>query len=83
MQWEGRIYGSDWGFNLEEVKVEPGRVVLWHGADDVNCPVATTEKAAKLLRNAELRISKDQAHLLFATKVDEVMETLGKMIDTV
>ncbi|KAI1452017.1 alpha/beta-hydrolase [Annulohypoxylon moriforme] len=79
--WEGHIYGSDWGFNLEEVKVEPGRVILWHGDEDVNCPVAMTEKAAELLRNAELRISKGQAHMLFATKADEALEMLGKMID--
>ncbi|KAI0882376.1 alpha/beta-hydrolase [Annulohypoxylon maeteangense] len=79
--WEGRIYGSDWGFGLDEVKVEPGRVVLWHGDEDVNCPIAMTEKAAKLLHNAELRISMGQAHMMFATKADEALETLGKIID--
>ncbi|KAI1209332.1 alpha/beta-hydrolase [Annulohypoxylon truncatum] len=80
--WEGHIYSSDWGFCLDEVKVEPGRVVLWHGDEDANCPVAMTEKAAKLLGNVELRISRGQAHMLFVSKLDEALETLGKMIDT-
>ncbi|KAI2463499.1 alpha/beta-hydrolase [Annulohypoxylon bovei var. microspora] len=80
--WEGHIYGSAWGFNLEEIEVEPGRAVLWHGKEDVNCPVAMTEKAAKLLRNVELRITEGQAHMLFVTKADEALETLGQIIDT-
>ncbi|OTA68698.1 alpha/beta-hydrolase [Hypoxylon sp. EC38] len=80
--WETRIYASDWGFGLDELVIEPGRVVIWHGEEDVNCPISMTEKAVKLLRNAELRISKGQAHMLIATKADEAIQTLRQMIDT-
>ncbi|KAI1100825.1 alpha/beta-hydrolase [Jackrogersella minutella] len=80
--WEARVYNSDWGFALDEVAAEPGEIVIWHGEEDVNCPLAMTEKAVKLLRNAELRVTKRQAHMLFITKADEALQTLGKMIDT-
>ncbi|KAL7620570.1 hypothetical protein AAE478_009565 [Parahypoxylon ruwenzoriense] len=81
--WEARVYGSDWGFNLDELTIEPGRMVIWHGGKDVNVPVAMATKAAKLLRNAELRISEDHAHMsIIAAKTDEAIQTLGRMIDT-
>ncbi|KAI0377605.1 alpha/beta-hydrolase [Hypomontagnella monticulosa] len=81
--WEARIYGTDWGFNLDELKVEPGKMVFWHGDQDVNVPVAMAEKAAKLIPNAELRVAKGEAHLsLVSAKVDEAIRTVGQMIDT-
>ncbi|KAI5855117.1 alpha/beta-hydrolase [Durotheca rogersii] len=81
--WEARLYGSDWGFKLEELAIEPGKMVIWHGDEDVNVPVAMAEKAAKLLRNAELRISNGHAHMsIFVSKADEAIEALGQMIDT-
>ncbi|KAB2571610.1 hypothetical protein DBV05_g9716 [Lasiodiplodia theobromae] len=77
---EARLFGSDWGFGLDEVKVkgEGRRIVLWHGALDVNSPIAMAEKAAALIGGgAELRVEPDEAHAsLTVHKVDEVLDTL-------
>ncbi|GME56003.1 Alpha beta hydrolase fold protein [Neofusicoccum parvum] len=76
---EARLFGSDWGFGLEEVEVagEGRRVVLWHGALDVNSPVAMAEKAALLIGGAELRVEPEEAHAsLTVHKVEEVLDTL-------
>ncbi|KAF4539217.1 Alpha beta hydrolase fold protein [Lasiodiplodia theobromae] len=77
---EARLFGSDWGFGLDEVEVkgEGRRIVLWHGALDVNSPVAMAEKAAALIGGgAELRVEPDEAHAsLTVHKVDEVLDTL-------
>ncbi|KAI1371855.1 alpha/beta-hydrolase [Hypoxylon crocopeplum] len=80
--WEARVYATDWGFNLDELVIEPGKLVMWHGDQDVNVPIAMAEKAAKLLRNSELRVIKGEAHLsLIAAKADEAMQTLAHMFD--
>ncbi|KAK0645221.1 hypothetical protein DIS24_g8098 [Lasiodiplodia hormozganensis] len=80
---EARLFGSDWGFGLDEVEVPAAgegrrRIVLWHGALDVNSPVAMAEKAAALIGGgAELRVEPDEAHAsLTVHKVDEVLDTL-------
>lgn len=77
--WEARLFGWGWGFGLEEVRVVgAGRVVMWHGALDVNSPVAMAEKAAALMgAAAELRVEREEAHAsLTVHKVDEVLDTL-------
>lgn len=78
--WEARLFGSDWGFGLDKVEVEGEgrRIVLWHGALDVNSPVAMAEKAAALIgAGAELRVEPEEAHAsLTVHKVEEVLDTL-------
>jgi len=58
--YEGKLYLNDWGFKLEEVSGE--RLCLWHGKQDVNIPVGMAERAAPLLRGAELRVF-DETHM--------------------
>ncbi|KAH7042643.1 alpha/beta-hydrolase [Macrophomina phaseolina] len=83
--WEARLFGCDWGFGLEQVAVRGGegrRIVLWHGALDVNSPVAMAEKAAALMEGvAELRVEPEEAHASLAVrKVDEVLDTLKGLL---
>ncbi|RYP44844.1 hypothetical protein DL768_008743 [Monosporascus sp. mg162] len=80
--WETSLLGSDWGFKLEELSVGPGRMLLWHGGQDVNCPLTMAERAVALLPGAELRISEQDAHFSLVRKADEVMESMGKMLAT-
>ncbi|KAI1342756.1 Alpha/Beta hydrolase protein [Xylariaceae sp. FL0016] len=78
--WEAYLFGSKWPFELEDIILEPGELVMWHGYHDENVPLHMVEKAVKLMPNAELRLSED-AHLsIMVNKRDEVMETLGKML---
>ncbi|KAI0178669.1 Alpha/Beta hydrolase protein [Hypoxylon sp. FL1284] len=75
--WEAKLFSGPWGFELGDLKVEKGRLVMWHGGKDVNVPVRMAERAAEMIPNAELRVDKDEAHLsLLVEKMDEVIDTL-------
>ncbi|KAI1777378.1 Alpha/Beta hydrolase protein [Hypoxylon cercidicola] len=75
--WEAKLYSKPWGFDLKDLKVEKGKLVLWHGTKDINCPVQMAEKAAKLIPNADLRVEKEEAHIsLIVNKLDEIVDTL-------
>jgi pimeloyl-ACP methyl ester carboxylesterase len=70
-----------WGFALEELTVDEGRLVLWHGALDGNIPVVMAKRAVALIRGAELRILDSEGHLSAnASRFDEVMECLNTML---
>ena len=79
--WEARLFSSDWGFRLEELAVEDGRLVLWHGAKDINIPVSMAQKAGALIPGAKLRVEPDDAHISVLTdKLDDVVDTLVTML---
>lgn len=82
MAWEAYIYASDWGFKLEDVRVEKGKLVIWQGELDVNCPPEMARRAKAVLGDdAELRMSPDDAHLsLVVNKAEEVIETVAQMM---
>jgi pimeloyl-ACP methyl ester carboxylesterase len=75
--WEAKIYGSDWGFKLENLKPN-GRLVMWHGTADVNSPLAMAKKANSLMDDdTELRIVEGEGHAgVFYRKMDEVLSLL-------
>ncbi|KAI1121716.1 Alpha/Beta hydrolase protein [Nemania abortiva] len=78
---EAWLFGSPWGFALEELRVERGRLVLWHGAKDVNVPVRMAEKAAQLIPNAEFRRCDDEAHIsLCVNRMDEVLDVVAGIL---
>ncbi|CAH0047543.1 unnamed protein product [Clonostachys solani] len=79
--WEAKIAASDWGFRLEDVKVDPGQFVIWHGRLDVNAPVRMAEKAAQLIQGAEARISETDGHVSMTVgKLDEAMEAMKAIL---
>ncbi|KAM0809770.1 putative AB hydrolase-1 domain-containing protein [Seiridium cardinale] len=78
--WEARLYGSDWGFSLEDIKVNEGQMVLWHGDKDVNGPVSNGEKAMAAMSGAKLRVMKGDSHMTLMTRVDEFMAVLKAML---
>jgi pimeloyl-ACP methyl ester carboxylesterase len=80
--WEARLYGSDWGFKLEDVKVEKGRMILWHGDQDVNVPLRVSERAVELIPQAELRVSKGDSHMSLMTKVEQFVVAMKGMLET-
>jgi pimeloyl-ACP methyl ester carboxylesterase len=79
--WEARLFGSPWGFRLGDVKMQKGKLMLWHGALDANSPLRMSEEALRLLEGAELRVSPEEAHAsLVVRKADEVMKTMKEMM---
>lgn len=79
--WEAWLLGSEWGFELEELEVDRGRLVFWHGGRDINCPIAMAEKAATMIKGADLRTYRDEAHLsLSKNKMDEIVGSLKDVL---
>ncbi|KAJ2894248.1 putative alpha beta hydrolase protein [Zalerion maritima] len=80
--WEAKLYGSDWGFFIEELEAD-GRLLMWHGDLDVNVPIAMAEKASRLIRGAILRPVTGEGHCgLIVHKADEIIESLRKLCVT-
>jgi hypothetical protein len=74
--WEARLYGSDWGFGLEEVEGE--KLTVWHGTLDVNAPCAMADKATKIMQ-CEYRRIEGCAH--FSASLCCVPDAIAKLIE--
>lgn len=76
--WEFYLAPNDWGFKLTDIKFQPGKLIMWHGALDANWPANMARKAADLLPGADLRISETDGHVSVLPKtVAEVMESMS------
>ncbi|KAK3294116.1 Alpha/Beta hydrolase protein [Chaetomium fimeti] len=79
---EAKLFGTPWGFELEDLRVDAGKLVLWHGSKDANVPVDMAEKASGLIPNAEFRRYEDEAHLSIAVRyLDDILDTLAGMAE--
>lgn len=76
MGWEARMYGSDWGFELEDVAFEG--LMLWHGTLDINTPIRMADLAAAKLNGSELRRFDEEAHI--SLPVHHVEEILNRLM---
>ncbi len=75
--YEARLLGGSWGFELADIAMEKGKMVMWHGTADGNVPVLMATKAHKLLPGSELRIVEGEAHLSLAVrKAEEIFDVL-------
>jgi pimeloyl-ACP methyl ester carboxylesterase len=59
--YEGRLYGRDWGFKLEDIEFQP--LSLWHGALDTNVPIGMARGMAAKLRGCAATYYPDEGHL--------------------
>jgi pimeloyl-ACP methyl ester carboxylesterase len=57
---EGRLYGRDWGFRLEDVAIQP--LYLWHGARDSNVPIGMARAMAGTLAGSQATYYPDKGH---------------------
>lgn len=74
--WEAKLLGTGWEFELESIERE--KVLLWHGKEDVNCPVAMAEKAEGLMKGAKLISFDDETHISLPVKYGrKVLEGLA------
>jgi pimeloyl-ACP methyl ester carboxylesterase len=59
--YEGRLYGREWGFKLEDSAFQP--FSLWHGALDTNVPIGMARGVAAKLRGCAATYYPDEGHL--------------------
>jgi pimeloyl-ACP methyl ester carboxylesterase len=65
---------TDWGFNLEEIHLP---IVLWHGEEDKNVPVAMARHAAAALPQCQAEFYPGEGHLsVFKKSAKEIVRTL-------
>jgi hypothetical protein len=75
MAWEAKLLGTPWGFELEGIERE--KIILWHGKEDLNCPVAMAEKAGTLMKNVKLISFDGEGHISVPVKYgSKVLEGL-------
>ena len=75
--WESRLYGSNWGFTLDELDKEVP-LVMWQGDDDVNCPTTIALKAKEMMPWARFHMKEGEGHVSYAFSHQE--EVLGDLI---
>ncbi|KAH8732580.1 Alpha/Beta hydrolase protein [Phaeosphaeriaceae sp. PMI808] len=65
--WEARLYGSEWGFELDQLCVGENdvRPTLWHGTEDANCPVGMATKAKELMPGSVLHLKEGDGHVSY------------------
>jgi pimeloyl-ACP methyl ester carboxylesterase len=77
--WEARLLGSEWGFDLSQLRVgeDSTPLTLWHGKDDIDCPATMAEKANELIPGSVLRLQDGEGHASFIFRyVDEILDNL-------
>ncbi|BDZ57651.1 alpha/beta fold hydrolase [Barrientosiimonas endolithica] len=67
------MIASPWGFELSEVRAP---VLLWHGTEDVNVPIAVGRRVAQQLPDARLRVFEGAGHAVGMANQAEVMEAI-------
>ncbi|KAK0382116.1 alcohol dehydrogenase [Colletotrichum limetticola] len=81
--WEAKLFGSPWGFELKDLIVQEGKLVIWHAGKDVNVPLRMAQEAAGMIRGAQLRVVQEEAHIsLISRRTGEVVDTLAGMLGT-
>jgi|TARA_R110002003_G_scaffold127_3_gene11883 pimeloyl-ACP methyl ester carboxylesterase len=77
--WEARLFGSPWGFELRDLDVGENGVPLslWHGTDDVNCPVSMPKKANEEIPDSVLHLKEGEGHTSYVFRdVEEILNSL-------
>ncbi|KAL5115726.1 hypothetical protein ACEQ8H_006334 [Pleosporales sp. CAS-2024a] len=62
---EATLYGSDWGFELDQLvaKTDAISLKLWHGTADLNVPVTMARKAHDLVSGSVLHLKEGDGHM--------------------
>ena len=74
---ESTLLGTPWNFELAGLRLEKGKILLWHGSEDVNVPVRMAKEGARLLGDAaELKVYDGEGHISILKHADEIMVEL-------
>ncbi|KXJ88808.1 Alpha/Beta hydrolase protein [Microdochium bolleyi] len=76
------LCGNDWGFRLEDVDVPEGKVVVWHGGEDVNVPLEMATVSVPHLKGVDFRVLEEEGHVsLIVHKADEIVDVMKSMLE--
>jgi pimeloyl-ACP methyl ester carboxylesterase len=73
--YEGRLYGRDWGFRLEDIPFRP--LYLWHGTRDTNVPITMARGMAGKLTGCTATYYQDEGH--FSTLLNHQTEIFSTL----
>ena len=73
--WGGVAVARGEGFRLEDIKPE---VLVWHGEQDRNDPVAMAHAQERRLPHVSARDYPDDGHLIFFSRIDEILAELAR-----
>jgi pimeloyl-ACP methyl ester carboxylesterase len=77
--WEASLNGSEWGFELGQLNAgeDATPLTLWHGTEDVNCPVNMARKAHEMLTGSVLHLKQDDGHVSYILRdADDILREL-------
>ena len=74
--YEGRLYGRDWGFRLEDIAFQP--LYLWHGTADTNVPIGMARGVAGKLSHCQATYYPDEGH--FAALLNHQLEFFAALL---
>ncbi|KAH7041475.1 Alpha/Beta hydrolase protein [Microdochium trichocladiopsis] len=78
---EATVLCRDWGFRLQDVVVQRGKVVVWHGGVDVNVPLEMATVSVPSLQGADFRVFEGEGHIsLIVRRADEIVEVMQGML---
>lgn len=78
---EAKLFGSPWGFDLADLPVRKGELVIYHGAKDIHIPARMAQEAVAAMTGVELILEHDEAHIsLYFRKMDEIMGEVKRML---
>jgi pimeloyl-ACP methyl ester carboxylesterase len=80
--WEAKLYGSDWGFELNHLSVGEDAVplTLWHGTSDMNVPVGMAITAKGVMAGSVLKLKEGDGHMdyVFRDAEEILFDLIGK-----
>jgi pimeloyl-ACP methyl ester carboxylesterase len=71
--WDGVAVARGEGFRLEDIQPE---VLIWHGDQDRNDPVAMAHAQERRLPHVRARYYPDDGHLIFFSRIGEILADL-------
>ncbi|HSP55600.1 MAG TPA: alpha/beta hydrolase, partial [Dehalococcoidia bacterium] len=75
---ETRMLGRPWGFRMDEITAP---VYLWQGTDDRLVPEAMGQYLAAAIPGCRATFVEGEGHLLFLTRIDEIILAMSPWLD--
>jgi pimeloyl-ACP methyl ester carboxylesterase len=71
--WDGVTVARGEGFQLEDIQPE---VLIWHGEQDRNDPVAMARVQEQRLPHVRARYYPEEGHLIFFSRIEQILTEL-------